>query len=493
MKTKQKTTITLIFYALLLSSCAKNDNFSLPTLDCMDPTLVPTTTLENLQNLADAAIRLYPGDERDALAGLVISSDQGGNFYNKLYIVDEITHRPAIINLDMSASFTEFPPGTKVVLALGELYCNYAYGKLAIGGGIYTSSNGKKYIGSIAKNAISKSIQKYCELVDLEPYTTTLPLEALKNETEKYTGQLVRLENVQFDRKLVGKKLYDPLEVDAQGYTLRRIVDQQGNSLYIRTGKLTKDFADYTIPSESGSLIGIIDVFSKQIQFFPRILEDIHLDQPPFGDIAPNPEGPDDVEHPEEETDLPVEPGQSLAFSGADFENWEDFIAVLKRPGLKFALAAPGEGWNNSTGLVFRGSPTTTDNAFTIKQVQVPSNATALSFLLKGTANAKSLAIALYQDDGAYVAYNLEHLTTSKVILPTSHTNQEGNVYKYKGVINTNNQWIKVILSLENVRYNTTGEGDFLTFRFSGKTATIPSDYDLILDEIRFEQEQLVE
>lgn len=489
----QKTIITLSFTALLLLGCAKNDNFSLPTLDCVTPTFEPNTTLEQLKLQADATIQQYPSQTNDVLTGVVISSDQGGNFYNKLYLVDEITQVPAVLNLEMGASFTAFPPGTKIAIALRGLYYSYAFDKLNIGGGIYTSSAGKKYIGSLAKNAINTTIQKYCEPLNLDAYTTKLSLATLKQEIESYTGRLVLLENVQFDRKLVGKTLYDPKEVDAQGYTLRKIVDQKGNSLYIRTGKLTKDFADYVIPAQSGTIIGIADVFSKQIQFYPRVLEDFNFDQSPFEAGTTDSEDTEEEEDIEEPVHILVEPGQSLVFPGADFENWEQFLGVLKRPGLKFATQAIEEGWNNSTGLAFRGSPTKTENAFTITQVQVPSNATAISFLLKGTANAKSLSIYLYQADGAYVAFNLEHLTTSKIVQPTSFTNQQGNVNKYKGTIDTQGEWIKIILPLQDVRYNTTGEGDFLTFRFGGKTATIPSDYNLILDEVRFEEEPLSE
>lgn len=480
MSIKQQTLCFLLCTTFFLR-CAKNDNFSLPTFDCIEPTVQPNTTLEQLQQLADASIRIYPGPATDVLSGIVISSDEGGNFYNKLHIVDETTQLPALIQLEMASSYTEFPLGTKITLTLGGLYSSYAYGKLSIGGGIYTSSTGKKYMGSIAKNAVNTYLQKYCQPVDLQPYTTTLSLAILKQETDNYLGRLIQLENVQFDRTVVGKKLYDPDDVDAQGYTLRKLVDAQGNSLYIRTGKLSKDFVDYVIPPESGRILGLVDVFSKQLQFYPRVLADLNFDQPPLD------ENGGDTEEPDETVEITVEPGQLLAFPGADFEQWEDFISKLKRPGLKFATQAPEEGWNNSTGLAFRGIPSKTDNAFTLQNISIPEGVTALSFLLKGTAHAKSLSINLYQANGAYVAYNLGDLNSSKHITPTTQTNQQGNVNKYKGTIDTKGQWIKVILDLQDVDYNTTGTGDFLTIRFGGQTATLPSAYDLIVDELRFE------
>lgn len=478
-----KTALQSLFYASLVSllavNCANNDDFSIPSLDCSDPVLEPNTPIEKIYHLANEFIQLYPGNEEDVLMGIVVSSDQGGNFYNKLYLVDAETQLPVVVNLEMAASFTEYPPGTKILLQLGGLYCTYSYGKLNLGGGIYTSSKGKKYIGSIAKNALAKHIQKYCNPVaNFEPYNTLLTLEELKNNIEKYVSKLVTIQNVQFDRRLIGKKLYDPKEVDAQGYTLRKMVDQQGHSFYIRTGKLTKDFVDYSITENAGTVTGIADPFNTQIQFYPRTLADLRLDQSPFADTSVDPETTEDIL---------VEPGKEMAFPGSDFENWTDFISSLNRSGLKFATQAPGEGWNTSTGLAFRGSPTKTDNAFTATNIQVPSDAVAISFLLKGMASARSLSINVYDATGASIAFNLENIEQSKIIFSTGSTNL------YKGTIDTKGAWIKIILNLQGFDYNTSGQGDLLTFRFGGKTKTIASDYNLVVDEIRFEDNSSIE
>lgn len=481
----------LILWAFALTSCAQTDHFSIPSFDCTDPSSSPNTTIDHVYTLADERIRLYPGAAEDVLTGIVISSDQGGNFYNKLYLVDEQTQRPLIINLELSASFTEFPLGTKVLVKLNNLYCTNSFDKLTLGGGIYTSSKDKKYMGSIPKNSVVKHLEKYCEApVNLEPYTHHLTLEELKQNTAQNTNTLLTLENVEFDPSLVGKKLYDPKDVDAQGYTLRKLIDGQGNACYLRTGKMSKDFIDYVIPANSGSITGIVDVFSKQIQLYPRLLTDILLDRPPLDEGNLTPDEGDDKEETEEDNnreDIPVEPGVLLAFPGADFEDWNAFRTVLTRAGLKFATQAQGEGWNNSTGLAFRGSPSKTDMAFVVQDVSVPSSATAISFLMKGKASKRSLSIQVYDAAGYFVAYNLGNVEYSQSVSPSTHTNQDGNVNQYNGTIDTQGQWIKILLPLSGITYNQTGTGPFIAIRFGGKTATIASDYDLILDEIRFE------
>lgn len=501
MKIKPLLRIALITWAFICTSCAQTDPFSPPSFDCTDPNTQPNTTIDNIYNLADERIRLYPGAADDVLTGIVISSDQGGNFYNKLYLVDEQTQRPLIINLELAASFVEFPPGTKILVKLDNLYCTNSFDKLTLGGGIYTSSKDKKYMGSIPKNNVVKHLEKYCEApVNLEPYTHHLTLQNLKENTAQYTSTLLTLENVQFDPSLVGKKLYDPTDVDAQGYTLRKLIDNQGNACYIRTGKMSKEFVDYVIPANSGSITGILDVFSKQMQLYPRLLTDLLLDQDPLTEDSTTSGNGNDEEGNEDNSednneggntdeDIPVEPGGVLVFPGADFEDWDAFNATLSRAGLKFATQAPGEGWNNSSALAFRGSPTKTEMAFIARDVSVPSSATAISFLMNGQASRRSLSIQVYDAAGYFVAYNLGDIQHSQSVLPSTHTNQEGNVNQYNGIIDTQGQWIKIMLPLSGVAYNQTGMGPFFAIRFGGKTATISSTYDLVIDEIRFEQE----
>ena len=479
--------------ALALVSCAQADHFGAPSFDCTDPSWSPNTTIDNVFTLADERIRLYPAAPTDALTGIVISSDQGGNFYNKLHIVDEYTLRPMTINLELPDSYAEFPPGTKILVKLDNLYITNSFGKLALGGGIYTSSKDKKYIGSVPKNSLGKHLEKYCDpVVAPETYTRRLTLEDLKQNTAQYTNTLVTLENVQFDPHIIGKKLYDPNDVDAQGYTLRKLVDSQGNVCYIRTGKMSKDFVDYVIPANSGSITGIVDVFSKQIQLYPRVLTDLLLNQDPLtGDSSTSGEeedneGKDSEEDNSNET-IPVEPGDQLVFAGADFEDWDTFKSTLTRAGLRFAVQAPHEGWNNSTGLAFRGSPTKTDMAFVVQNQTVPTTATAISFLMKGQASRRSLSIQVYDAMGYFVAYNLGDVQQSKSVSPSSRTNKEGNVNQYNGTIDTHDQWIKITLPLAGVAYNQTGSGPFFAIRFGGKTTKIPSEYELIIDEIRFE------
>jgi len=477
--------ITLSFF---LINCADTDNFSVPSLDCVPPQEEANKSIEEIQQFADKYVKLYPA--KDIISGVVISSDEGGNFYNKLYIIDEHTQQLAILSIEMGASFVQFPPGTKVNLNLEGLYIQKNYDKLTLGGGIYTSAKGNQSVDAIAKNAVKNYLSKYCEPVEnFEQYNHHITLEELAKE-EGFIGKLVTINRVQFERHLVGKTLYDPQELDQQKQTLRKVVDEKGNAIFIRTSRFSKDFADYSIPENSGSITGIADKFQNQIQFYPRSLDDIQLDQDAFVGETIDPIDPIEPEIP---NDVEIKPGKYLAFPGADFEDFDAFKGVLTSSGVKFGVHIEEGGWENSKGLQFVGEPEKTENAFVVTGVKVPIQATELSFLMKGTAYDKSWSINLYQADGAYVAYNLKQVSASKHIKPTKTNKEQKNINNYKGTIDTKGEWIKLVLDIDGFAYNTSGIGPLIAFKYGGKTNGSQNKYNLIIDEIRFEDGELVE
>ncbi len=483
MKTTFKSILFTALTGLLLTSCAKNDDFSVPTLNCDNPQVNANKSIEEIYSISTRDVVPYTGNQADVIKGVVVSSDKGGNFHNKLHIVDEKTQMPAIISIDNGASFAQFPPGTIVYVKLGGLYFNTSFDLLNIGGGIYTSSGGSKYTAAIPKGAIGKYMGKFCEPVkDFSIYNNVITLAELKANIKSYKGKLVTIKNVQFDRNLIGQKLYDAANVDSQGQTLREMVDAEGNKFFVRTSQYSKDFINYEIPTHSGSITGIADEFNNTIQFYPRVIEDIKLTEQPFGDGPVDPD-PEDGE---------VTPGKFLAFPGADFENWDAFLGVIFKNALSDATAkkADGKGWENSRGLAIEGTRSSNGFLFSVENVKTPTDATKLSFLVKGTS-AKSLSINIYKANGTnFYAYNVENLTTSKTIQPNMTETvfngvPSGNTTNvYTGAIDTKGKWVKVTLDLGPLAgdYHKAGTGTFIGFR-SGNNA----NYDLVIDEIRFE------
>lgn len=472
MRTIFKSIFFIALTTLFVASCAKNDDFSVPSLNCNEPQVTITKTTDDLYLTAPTQVGPYNGDAKDILKGVVVSSDKGGNFYNKIHIVDETTQKPIIVNLADRAAYVTYPPGTIVYVKLGGLYIHNNEGMVNLGGGI---QNGK-YTSTISKDVIPQYVGKYCKLADITKYNNTVTLAELIKNKKEYKGKLVTVTNVQFARGLVGKKLYDEKDVDAQYQTLRQVVDENNNSFYIRTSQYAKDFVSYEIPANSGSITGIFDIFNDMIQFYPRVVEDFNLKGDPFA---------------QEE----VKPGKFLAFPGADFEKWEDFLGVIFNNQLSDPMAtkAEGQGWENSTGLAIKGSREQNGYLFSVEKVKMPKDATKLSFLLKGTSE-RSLSINIHRANGInYKAYNLDAVSGSKVVQANEtpmENNPENTTNSYNGKIDTQGKWVKITLDLSsfNGEYHTDGTRTFISFKNGNR-----ANYDLVIDEIRFEDGTPVE
>lgn len=492
MKTIFKSILYFSFAGLILTGCAKNDDFSVPNISCTDPVVAANASIADIYSKATKDVAQL-NEEGLIISGVVISSDKGGNFHQKLHIVDESTQLPAIISIGISGSNAQFPVGTKINLKMDGLYIHDNFGLLNIGGGIYTSSSGKnKYTAAIPGTAVKKYVSTYCQPVkDFETtYNNVLALKGL-NKTD-YAGKLVTFTDVQFDRALVGKKLYDSADVDAQGYTLRKVVDSEGNSFDIRTGKYSEDFKDWVITSESGSITGIFDVFQDKIQFYPRTIADINLTKDPFeGSTPTDPETPGDMEGKDKDG-----VDQNTPAYVANFSNWTKFVASTNKFGIQsYAKEAPGKGKDGKGAMEIKGTPKENDYVFTIQNQSVVKGAKAITMWIKGTSS-KTLSFNVNRNNGSYAVFNLatdaqieakeKPVFSKDITLTATKRTQSGkpengqNDY-VSGSINAPN-WIKVTLDLTGVDYNTTGKGDIFSFKVGKSVA-----YDLVVSDIVFE------
>ncbi|WP_121964830.1 DUF5689 domain-containing protein [Myroides sp. N17-2] len=493
MKTIFKSLLYFSFAGLILTGCAKNDDFSVPPINCDEPNITATQTIDGLySSLTENSkeVVLFPKDE--IISGIVVSSDQAGNFYQQLYIVDENTQTPVTLKVDIKGGFALYPVGSKVFIKLKDTYIHYSYGMITIGGGIYTSGGGNKYADVITGSKLRTSLFRSCNVITgdaFNKYINVVTLDQFATD-KKLIGKLVRIKDVQFERDIVGKTYYDPKEVDAGGQTLRKMVDKKGNSLQVRTGKYANGIKDQIITDKSGMVTGIMSDFQGTLQFAPRTMEDMALDQAPFEGSTGN-EGEDPT--------IKVEPGKFLAFPGSDFNTWADFLKVIVKntPGDPMVTEGKGLGWNSSNGLQVKGVAALSSGKaangalFTVEKIKAPKDATKISFLMKGTAG-KSISINVYKANGTnYYAYNLDNVgAVSKVLQPNMKETVFNNVpsgnttNSYTGKIDTKGQWVKVVLDLKDLKgdFSTAGTGNLIAFRY-GHTES----YDLVIDEIRFE------
>ncbi|MEK6492325.1 DUF5689 domain-containing protein [Myroides odoratimimus] len=500
MKTIFKSLLYFSFAGLILTGCAKNDDFSVPPVNCNEPNIAANQTIDGLYSTVkedSKVVAQYTKDE--TISGIVVSSDQGGNFHQQLYIVDENTQTPVTLKVDIKGAFALYPVGSKVFVKLNGTYIHNSYGMITIGGGIYTSGSGNKYADVITGSKLRNTLYRSCNVItgdEFDKYINVVTLEQLQSD-KTLIGKLIRVNEVQFDRSVVGKTYYDKDDKesnDAQGQTLRKMVDKKGNSLVVRTGQYSNAIKDQIIPEESGSITGIVSEFQGTLQFYPRTMEDMKLDQDPFEEGTSEPGVQEEIKF-----------FGNHVFKGADFENWDLFKAITSAFPLPDYVVPVSDNYSGVSGkqsLHINGSVDKNSPIFTMSNVPSHKGATKLSFIMKGSSK-KTISIEIIKKDGKTEAYNVinftdptdnkygapattlsKSLTIEKAVEKMNNGNGS-NAYMIKGgthAIDTKGTWVKVTLNIAGVEYNDTGKGDFMRVRIGNTDA-----YDLKIDEMRFE------
>ncbi len=180
----------------------------------------------------------------------------------------------------------------------------------------------------------------------------------------------------------------------------------------------------------------------------------------------------------DDDGDEPGEPEVELVFPGGDFEDWAAFIGGLNNFGLQDYAKQVEGGRNDSKALHIDGTPPGNDFLFT---AEVPegfnsSGKNAIVFWIKGTAG-KSLSLNVYKNGGGYQAFNLAEYREERIIEPAANN-------QYNGEIDTNDDWMKVVVDISSVDMITTVGQNLFAVKV-GKDVV----YDLLLDDFTLETE----
>ena len=276
-----KSILFLAMAAGTLTGCVNDDDYSVPQLECDEPNIAATKTVQEIYDAATPAATLYEGD--DIIEAVVVSSDKGGNFYKTLYLNNIVTNGSGelaagdigfSVQVNQADLFTDYNVGRRVFINLNGLYTQIRSNTLQIGA-LYNGN-----IGQIATTEYQDHIMRSCTIIPEE--NLIKPVANLDAIDDSYIGKLIKLETVQFSDASLGQTYYNADNVDGGGQTLTYIVDTEGNSgegevsLPFRTSSFA-DYAGTEVSSNSGSIIGILTKFNTTYQFVSRYEEDIML------------------------------------------------------------------------------------------------------------------------------------------------------------------------------------------------------------------------
>ncbi len=188
------------------------------------------------QNNTPETIPVNADGDSIILAGRVISSDQSGNVYQRIYVRDESGAMDfRIYGYDLNESYHM---GQEVRINVTGLLVG-GYGTQMQIGVWYTNPNtGSTSLGGMDKEEFIRRAQRQGlpAATDAEPYTVKISdLEAWKNDKEKliqWQCQLVKIENVSFDGGGQEAWCNNPGQT---GSTNRTLKDAEGNSITVRT------------------------------------------------------------------------------------------------------------------------------------------------------------------------------------------------------------------------------------------------------------------
>ena len=207
----------------------------------------PTTTINEVKNMFQGSLVEFGTTTKLVIEGYVISSDEQGNFQQKISIQDQPNNPTAGIQLliDKEFIFKEYNIGDKVVVHLNKLYMNKVDGVLTIG-----IPKGTK-LTAITSEAIANHIYNTGGTFQITP--TTITIEEIQQE--KHQNTLVKIDNVQLTAANIGKAFafYSGTDngyciLESCGVTSKLQVFTNGNAL----------FAQKEFPKGNGSIIGVI-------------------------------------------------------------------------------------------------------------------------------------------------------------------------------------------------------------------------------------------
>ena len=294
----KNTTTKLLMLGLavgLLSGCV-SETYKAPEPECIGSKLTKTKEVTDLYAIAinptgtpqNTPTYGLPNATPDYIEGYVISSDEGGNFYQNLYVspkntVTKKSEKGFNVSVDIKYAYAnQFAPGTKVYLKLNGL----AFGNPT------TFNNGLTFGAPPTDKFPVDRLKNYetnlfpsCEKIDEDAFVIDNKTITQLTSNDDYLNTLVEIKNVQFNDATAGGT-YDLNRTNGfDDNTFIKDVSTQTSTatLAVRTSRFA-NFAGFNTPTKSGSIRGVLTKFvsnsgTTTYQLVLRTLRDVKLNK----------------------------------------------------------------------------------------------------------------------------------------------------------------------------------------------------------------------
>jgi len=260
-----KTVLKITKFLLLIflfAGCVKDGDFETPNVDCTEPQLTATTTIQQVK-----AMYTFGGAkiiETDLIMeGYVVSSDKSGNIYKSISIQDKPENPTAAIKISINQTniYTKFNVGRKIYVKLKGLAVGYSFGSVQIG--VATGGG----LAGILGSELNKYILRSCEVAEIIPKKV-----AIADLNKSMLEMLIEIENVQF--KSYGNA--------GNTETVNRVLESTDNSCNFLDEVILRNsgfasFKNTVLPEGKGSVVAIFSNYYDDFQLYLRDTDDVKL------------------------------------------------------------------------------------------------------------------------------------------------------------------------------------------------------------------------
>ena len=273
--------ILFLLSLITLNTCVQDDDFEIPDTSIEEPTLngplVDIASVNgNLQQAIanDDDVFTFEFDNvSNYLEGYVISTDEGGNFFEEIIIQDKLENPTIGLKLlvDSNPLFTRYEIGRKIYVKLDGLTAGISNGVLALG---INNNNAIAKIPSFQEDEFIKRSGEVGALVPLSVEITEFD-DTLEN-------LYIQIEDVQFNRNDVSNGNSTTFAAEpSDEFDGERILEScTSSSTAILSTSTFADFKSLNLPSNRGAINGILsrDFFDEFYIININSPEDINFD-----------------------------------------------------------------------------------------------------------------------------------------------------------------------------------------------------------------------
>jgi len=260
---------------LLVFTAACSDEFDQP------PMVVPTA--EHTANMTiaefkakhwqDARNYIDTVTEDEIIHGWVTSSDESGNIYKNLYIMDE-SGQGLTISINQNSLYNSYRIGQEIVLPMKGYFVGKYNGQQQLG---YPQwyAQGNAWEATFLPQAMWESMVEVNGLPNPSMIDTLeISLSDIYNKSDvetqlKYQSRLVRINDVSFS-EADGKATY----VEGDASTNRTLIDDNNRTLLVRNSNYA-DFKNDVLPQGKIDVVGLLYFYGTNWQLYLRSVGDV--------------------------------------------------------------------------------------------------------------------------------------------------------------------------------------------------------------------------